>query len=273
MHPNKKISLESVSKYLALFVPLTFALSVLHDSGFYRALGISFTDLPLTWTDQFRFSLSWIPETLLIYLIFFIAVVVMKKGENLLQQLDSDINKLIAALPKETPLLKAEDEELTKLDKYSRFGEKIKIIGYLIVAISLSYSALSWILFGDTFSPSGGKLPLVWAILFTWLGFSRKSYVRSWFESLQWLAIILAPAILWWVYFTGFYSASLNKFDLVKIEKKNSQPIIGGYRLIRVYEKGVLITDGKNLLFVFGDEINAIQRDQMRYRFKGILGS
>jgi hypothetical protein len=61
--------LDSLVKAIGLAVPAAFLLSIVHESGLYKALALSFTDLPVTWNDLLRVALSWLPGTLVVFLL------------------------------------------------------------------------------------------------------------------------------------------------------------------------------------------------------------
>lgn len=245
--------LEISVRLLALAVPFAFGLSVLHDWGYYKALGINFNEVPFTWADQLRFSLTWLPGSLSVLAISAAWGVIMVKAQK-------DVNA------------KEVWENDAEYQKRISIHSKVEKIGFAISFSCFAIGVVIWVLWGDTKWANMSILLSFWLYAVYWMGFSKSSFVSTWFKPNQWLLIMLIPALWGYPFFSGFYSSDIQKLDLVSIEIKSDVKRVEGYRLIRVYERGVLVTDGTTMLFITNDQITRISRKQMQYKFIGVVG-
>ncbi len=62
-----ELRLEKLPALFSVFAALILGLSVVYDYGFFYILGTDFSEMPTTISDHLRSSLTWIPETIIVF--------------------------------------------------------------------------------------------------------------------------------------------------------------------------------------------------------------
>ena len=229
-----------------------FLISVFYDFFFYHALGLSFADIPTSFTDHLRTALIWFPLMLGSSLGFVLSQVVdvlFKKGmtdEEIIQSSPSpDKTMKILYLP-------------------------VKIMFYTSFVLIFLY-----ILFGDFFV---NTLFIAFALLSIpswWLIYDRgrlnHHLSNTSMKIISWITVLII-LVGGFAYIQGKSLLNIENMNYKLVIKKNGNMEIS-CNVIRFYEKGVLfITKQKdNIYFLQWGEIEEVKKKIDRSEWEGLI--
>lgn len=243
--------LDMTAKFAGISVSLSFLCSVVYDYGYFKALGLTFSDVPSSISDHLRSTLLWFP-----IMLFGVG------GATIFELITRRIER---GMTEEEIIQSSSDPEKTR--KFRESPTKfMPYVGGLII--------ISYFLWGDFII--GGipfALTILWFYIGMWLNnhpiiLQRRSFHLK-------MAIIFIPALLIylgsWGYAEGKQLLLKNQFQTIKL-KHDAHGQISAV-IVRFYDKGVLFKNAKNdeITYIKWDDISKIDKNIGDKTFYGWL--
>lgn len=224
---SAKHSLEILIMIVGITSSISIVISVVYNFGYYSALNLDFSDIPITISDHIISSLNWVPLAIMIGIAASLELMILLRFEK-------EMNKEL--IPIKNPAKK----------KLIRQINDIYIIILAVLFLLINFIA-------------GNNLLIVYIINITliWIELAklliRNDSVRNKIDIYTKALFLIAPPFLLYIYTLGYtnaldkYNINYNASKITLIGKETPEKVI----IFRSYEKGLLIKNNQNKIIFY----------------------